>query len=640
MPANHVPANRSRTARHRPLHLRRVVAGLVATALAVLLVPLPAMAVNSAVEDLEADLCPNGAAAAGPVQLTAAVVGLPSKTLTVSCDATLDLNGHALTMTGSIIITPGSTFTITDTSDDGDGVLTAEAPATFAAIQTTDATLVIAAGTVNATGGDRAAGIGGPNDSSVGPEGRAGGTVTITGGSVVAVGGRGGAGIGAGNGGSDGGVVTISGGTVEATGGVTGSSGGPYGGAGIGGGDARGLPLTEGTGAVVQITGGTVTATGGSGAAGIGGGEGGGNGGDVTITGGTVSANGGVNGGAGIGGGRNLPNDPTHDGGGGGSVTILGGTVTATGGAPGNLSDGGAGIGGGSAYAGTAPYRYPAGSGATVLIEGGIVTATAGSTQAATIGAGGDLGDPILTGAAGTLTLGAFAVRTDDLPTPTTPRTIITFGGPAATPSTPSTPVLTGGALPVLPAGVAAWNRVDGTRPPLPATASGARAVTYGTAPASVTVTGAPGTTAARGIVADPNGELGAEVCVALPVGSVIEVWVLSTPRLVAAHRVTDAPCQRFAVPFVAPLGAGGPIGAGTHTLQFALATAGGMESFDIGITVGGPVPNVVPAGEGGAQGSLTLALAVLLAVALVALLAGMPAGSGARPIAGRGRSI
>jgi hypothetical protein len=391
---------------------------------------------------------------------------------------------------------------------------------------------------------------------------------------------------------------------------------------------------------VVQITGGTVTATGGSGAAGIGGGETGGNGGDVTITGGTVSANGGVYGGAGIGGGRNLPNDPTHVGGGGGSVTIRGGTVTATGGALGNLSDGGVGIGGGSAFAGTEPFRYPAGSGATVLIEGGVVTATAGSARAATIGPGGDLGDPTLAGAAGTLTLGAFAVRTDDLPTATTPRTIITFAAP--TTAAPSTPVLTGGALPALPAGGAAWNRADGTRPRLPATASGARAVTYGTAPASVTVTGAPGTTATRGVVADPNGELGAEVCVALPVGSVIEVWVLSTPRLVAAHRVTDAPCQRFALPFAAPLDAGGPVAAGTHTLQFALATAGGMEAFDIGITVGGPVPHVIPAGEGGVPGTLrlTLGLAVLLAVALIALLAGMPAGSGARPIAGRGRSV
>jgi hypothetical protein len=42
-----MPANRSRTARHRPLRLRRVVPSLVATALAVLLIPLPAVAVNT-----------------------------------------------------------------------------------------------------------------------------------------------------------------------------------------------------------------------------------------------------------------------------------------------------------------------------------------------------------------------------------------------------------------------------------------------------------------------------------------------------------------------------------------------------------------------------------------------------------------
>jgi hypothetical protein len=541
-----MPTNRPRTARHRPLRLRRVVPSLVAAAVAVLLIPLPAVAVSYTVAMLEAALCPGG----NTVKLPESV-DEPAATLDVACTATLDLNGHELKV-HNIIITSGSTFTITDTSAGAAGVVTANAPANEAGIRTTGATLIIARGTVNATGGNYGAGIGSRQS------------------------------------GGSGGTVIISGGTVHAT-------AGSYGGAGIGGGETS-------DGAVVEITGGTVTATGGESGAGIGGGIDG-DGGSLTVSGGTVTATGGFPGAAGIGGGARFGTR-----GDGGVVTIRGGTVTATGGAAGQATadaaqnfGGGAGIGGGGAFQLTSgTFTDAAGSGGTVVIEGGVVTATAGSARAATIGAGGDLSDPNLAGAPGTLTLGASAVRTDELPTPTTPRTIITFGVTSTlAPSTPSTPVLTGGALPALPAGGAAWNRTDGTRPRLPASASGARAVTYGTAPAGVTVTGAPGTTAARGVVADPNGELVAEVCMALPVGSVIEVWVLSTPRLVAAHRVTDAPCQRFAVPFATPLDAGGPVAAGTHTLQFALATAGGMESFDIGITVGGPVPNLIPAGEG-----------------------------------------
>jgi len=69
----------------------------------------------------------------------------------------------------------------------------------------------ISGGTINVTGGDSAAGIGGGWDGD-------GGTVVISGGVVVAQGGNQGAGIGGGQAGS-GGNVTISGGTIHATGG-------------------------------------------------------------------------------------------------------------------------------------------------------------------------------------------------------------------------------------------------------------------------------------------------------------------------------------------------------------------------------------------------------------------------------------
>ena len=200
--------------------------------------------------------------------------------------------------------------------------------------------ITITGGTVDATGGYGSAGIGG------GKEGK-GENITITGGTVNATG-TDGAGIGGGNGGV-GKNITITGGTVTAAGG--------FGNAGIGGGNGS-------DGENITITGGSVTATGGEFAAGIGGSNGG-SGNNITITGGTVTATGGDKG-AGIGGG--------DEGGGGNNITIKGGTVTATGG--GNRGNGGAGIGGGSG-----------GSLENITITGGSVTATGGD-YAAGIGGG------------------------------------------------------------------------------------------------------------------------------------------------------------------------------------------------------------------------------------------------------------
>ena len=200
--------------------------------------------------------------------------------------------------------------------------------------------ITITGGTVNATSND-GAGIGGGLLGS-------GENIAITGGTVNATG-TDGAGIGGGNGGV-GKNITITGGTVTAAGG--------FGNAGIGGGNGS-------DGENITITGGSVTATGGEFAAGIGGSNGG-SGNNITITGGTVTATGGDNGGAGIGGGA--------EGGGGNNITIKGGTVTATGG--GNRGNSGAGIGGGSS-----------GSGENITINDGKVTATGGN-YAAGIGGG------------------------------------------------------------------------------------------------------------------------------------------------------------------------------------------------------------------------------------------------------------
>ena len=130
-------------------------------------------------------------------------------------------------------------------------------------------------GSLEATGGDNGAGIGGGYNQSSS-------NITISGGTVIATGGSNGAGIGGGLN-ANGYNITISGGTVIAKGGING--------AGIGGGfaDFTGSSYILGDGENIKIIGGTVTATGGDYAAGIGGGNTG-NGTNIIITGGSVKA--------------------------------------------------------------------------------------------------------------------------------------------------------------------------------------------------------------------------------------------------------------------------------------------------------------------------------------------------------------
>lgn len=243
------------------------------------------------------------------IELSGDVTGTGSTSLPAGKTLTLDLNGHALTVTGTagnagLGVPSTATLIITDTSAAGTGVLTV-------------------------TGGSNAAAIGGGNRV-------ASGAIRIQGGTVVAKpGGAYSAGIGAGSGAAAG-PITISGGTVTATAGNYAAA--------IGGADSA-------SAGAVTISGGTVTATGGAYGAGIGGGSGG-TGGTVSITGGTVSATGG-NYGPGIG---------TAWHGSFGSVSITGGTVTATGG------DRSAGIGGGFQTAG---MPISIGAGASVTAVGG-----------------------------------------------------------------------------------------------------------------------------------------------------------------------------------------------------------------------------------------------------------------------------
>lgn len=259
--------------------------------------------------------------------------------------------------------------------------------------------ITINSGTVNASCGAESAGIGGGRNGN-------GTNITINGGKVTATG-QAGAGIGGGLKGN-GDNITINDGSVVA-------SSNSYGeGAGIGGGEG-------GSGSNITINKGHVTAAGGTSAAGIGGGENG-SGEHIKINGGTVIAKGGYWGsgigggayaagkdiiindgnvtaagaslGAGIGGGRdgdgsdivinggvvtaNGGGDAAGIGGGmranGKNITITGGTVNATGGQH------GAGIGGGTLA-----------NGSGIRISGGEVTVM-GGTSAASIGGGSDYG--------------------------------------------------------------------------------------------------------------------------------------------------------------------------------------------------------------------------------------------------------
>ena len=141
-------------------------------------------------------------------------------------------------------------------------------------------------GSLDATGGDYSAGIGGGKATN-GNARDVSGDITIQGGTVTGNGNNGGAGIGGGAGGSID-TVQITGGEVYGY--------GNYGGAGIGGG-------SNGSASNISITGGEVTSNGTEGGAGIGGGAGG-NATTVSIKDAKVTAVG-LEGGAGIGGGYN-----------------------------------------------------------------------------------------------------------------------------------------------------------------------------------------------------------------------------------------------------------------------------------------------------------------------------------------------
>lgn len=257
------------------------------------------------------------------------------------------------------------------------------------------ANIEIAGGTVRAVAGHTsargrsAAGIGG--GSTTGASGNADARhITVSGGNVYAKGSSSNSGAGAGIGGgtprsgghANASGILVSGGSVEAT-------GGRNGGAGIGSGSS--ISFGESVAENIAIAGGDVKATGGNNAAGIGSGNARGEGNEsraenISVSGGTVTATAGTLGGAaGIGSGQTDGGPSIAR-----SITISGGTVEAAG-ATGYFEGldlyaimGGAGIGSGSAGpAGTTGSGDQAveSRAENITVSGGSVHATGGSNS-------------------------------------------------------------------------------------------------------------------------------------------------------------------------------------------------------------------------------------------------------------------
>ena len=143
--------------------------------------------------------------------------------IAVSGDVHIILADGCTLSTGGVKAAPGGSLTIWGQTE-GSGTLIADGRITwYPGIECTDASVTINGGTVNATGNQWTAGIGGYFEEfsgsgpwSIGdPTPYPGGTVTVNGGTVNATGGEGAAGIGGSLLGA-GGPVTITGGTVVA----------------------------------------------------------------------------------------------------------------------------------------------------------------------------------------------------------------------------------------------------------------------------------------------------------------------------------------------------------------------------------------------------------------------------------------
>jgi nitrous oxidase accessory protein NosD len=140
----------------------------------------------------------------------------------------------------------------------------------------------------------------------------------------------------------------------------------------------------------------------------------------------------------------------------------------------------------------------------------------------------------------------------------------------------------------------------------------GSQAVQISAPGLSVAVTGDLGANPSSGVIASSGGEIAARVHADIPAGAVVEVWLFSTPRLVAAARATVDGQVDVTVPLATPLDGGGPVEPGVHTLQLLIPTSNGVIGVNVGVTVGGPVPTSVPAGSSPSVPLWLLSIALL----------------------------
>ncbi len=189
--------------------------------------------------------------------------------------------------------------------------------------------------------------------------------------------------------------------------------------------------------------------------------------------------------------------------------------------------------------------------------------------------------------------------------------------------SDPSYVTSSSGLPPAPPTGSGEWQQEDGSVVPLRVSSPGSGQVRYQTDGMVLTLTGSRGTGTGTGLVADRDGNVECELCAFLAAGGVIEAWAFSEPRLVAALSADEIarvlaglPCRRFTIPVGAPLDGGVGLPPGPHTLQLVLPTGSGLQAVNVGVTVAGPVPGAIPAGDAGASRDASIAAGVLLVVA------------------------
>jgi hypothetical protein len=98
----------------------------------------------------------------------------------------------------------------------------------------------------------------------------------------------------------------------------------------------------------------------------------------------------------------------------------------------------------------------------------------------------------------------------------------------------------------------------------------------------------------------------------------VIEVWVYSAPRIVAAARSDGSGATRLEIPLPVPLDGGPPIVSGPHTLQMRIPGSSGMFIVNVAIEIGVPIPSGIQAGRTGVPESHARPTVIAASVAAI----------------------